>query len=119
MIKTEQELSVKITKQEWLSAQKMLKELGFGQIMYQEKKRISYLYPKLDVRFDIDTWPQIPSYVEIEGKNKKSILEAAKLIGYKSQDLLSIKGKELFSKYSVNPAYLIFKKGQSQTLCNN
>ena len=50
---------------------KMLEEFGYIARNYQENKRITY---KLDdIEFDIDTWPMIPTYVEIEGKDSLSV----------------------------------------------
>lgn len=50
---------------------KILNELGYIARNYQENKRITYMFD--DIEIDIDTWPLIPTYVEIEGKNKECI----------------------------------------------
>lgn len=49
----------------------ILKELGYDFRSYQENKRIRYMYK--GVEFDIDSWPLIPTYVEIEGKTKEDV----------------------------------------------
>lgn len=49
----------------------MLNELGYHSRTYQENRRISYILD--DVEIDIDTWPLIPTYAELEGKNKEDI----------------------------------------------
>ena len=50
---------------------KILNELGYIHRNYQENKRITY---ELDgVEIDIDSWPLIPTYVEIEGKNEEEV----------------------------------------------
>lgn len=46
---------------------------------YQENKRIQYVLD--DVEIDIDTWPQIPTYVEIEGKNENEVMDTIKKLG--------------------------------------
>ena len=47
---------------------KLIQKLGFKVKAYQENKRTSY---RLDnVEIELDTWPLIPSYIEIKGKNK-------------------------------------------------
>lgn len=49
-----------------------LENIGFIHRNYQENNRISYL---LDgVRIDIDSWPMIPSYMEIEGESEEDVL---------------------------------------------
>jgi adenylate cyclase class 2 len=49
----------------------LLHELGYHPRGYQENKRITYVLD--DVEFDIDSWPMIPTYVEIEGKDNASV----------------------------------------------
>ena len=46
----------------------ILEELGYHPRSIQENKRIRYILD--DVEIDIDTWPGIPTYVEVEGKSK-------------------------------------------------
>lgn len=46
---------------------KMLNELGYASHTYQENKRTRYILDNVEI--DIDTWPYIPTYVEIEGKS--------------------------------------------------
>lgn len=48
-----------------------LNRIGFTARSYQENNRIQY---ELDnVEIDIDTWPMIPTYLEIEGKSKEEV----------------------------------------------
>ena len=52
-------------------ANEILENLGYIARNYQENKRITYRLG--DIEFDIDSWPMIPTYVEIEGKDSKSV----------------------------------------------
>lgn len=61
----------------------ILNDLGYHAESYQENKRIRYMLE--DVEIDIDTWPLIPTYVELEGKSEQQI--------YKVLDKLQI-GRE-------------------------
>ena len=57
---------------------KILNELGYKRRNYQENYRTSY---KLgNVNFDIDSWPMIPTYVEIEGSSEDEVQSALKLL---------------------------------------
>ena len=47
-------------------ANSLLEALGFSYKSYQEKRRITYLLDNHEI--DIDTWPGIPTYFEVEGK---------------------------------------------------
>ena len=50
---------------------KILNELGYVSHTYQENKRTRYVLDGVEI--DIDTWPYIPTYVEIEGKNAEEV----------------------------------------------
>ncbi|MBQ6860272.1 MAG: CYTH domain-containing protein [Clostridia bacterium] len=56
----------------------MLKILGYLPKAFQENKRIRYLLKGTEV--DLDSWPLIPPYLEIEGKSKSEIEEIEKLL---------------------------------------
>ncbi len=57
----------------------LFEELNLEQYAHQEKDRISFDYK--DWKFDIDTYPGMPAYMEIEGKSDAHIQEAMKLLG--------------------------------------
>lgn len=57
-----------------------LEALGLIAYRRQEKKRHKFLFKEIIV--DIDTWPRVPTYVELEGPSEKHIREAAKLLGF-------------------------------------
>ena len=48
-----------------------LNNIGFIAKGYQENKRIRYLLDGVEI--DFDSWPLIPPYMEIEGKDEESI----------------------------------------------
>ena len=53
--------------------------VGFEVKSYQETKREKW---KLnDVEITIDTWPWVPTFVELEGSSEKIIMETSKLLG--------------------------------------
>lgn len=54
------------------SAHEILAELGYTPKSYQENRRITYKYE--DIEIDIDFWPMIPTYMEIEGKSEIDVL---------------------------------------------
>ncbi len=49
----------------------MLELMCYHHKGYQENKRIRYMLN--DVEIDLDTWPLIPTYMEIEGKNEQEV----------------------------------------------
>lgn len=56
----------------------LFEELGLEKYAHQEKDRTSY---KLnDWNFDIDQYPRMPAYLEIEGRSEEHVNEAIKLL---------------------------------------
>ena len=57
---------------------KMLEIMGYKPKAYQENKRIRYYLN--DIEIDIDTWPMIPTYMELEGPSVEKVKELEKLL---------------------------------------
>lgn len=76
---------------------KILEELGYFKRSVQENKRIRYM---LDgVELDIDTWPKIPTYVEIEGKNEEEIMRALEKLNCKLEDTTTKDVQSIYLDY--------------------
>lgn len=59
---------------------RILNKLGYLPRTFQENFRIEY---RIDnITFDIDKWPGIPAYLEIEGDSKQSVLKALEMLNY-------------------------------------
>jgi adenylate cyclase class 2 len=65
-------------------AELLFKAIGLNPCRHQQKKR--HTLTLNDVTFDIDTWPQIPTYVEFEGESEDALKKAAELVGYEWKD---------------------------------
>lgn len=72
----------------------ILLKIGLIEKMYQENKRTKYQLN--NVEFDIDTWPLLDPYLEIEGTNWDDVYKAVEIVGLKKED-----GK----KFSTNQIY--------------
>ena len=57
----------------------ILNELGYKPRAIQENKRIKYDLNGVEV--DIDTWPKIPSYLEVEGSSEEEVYKTLDLLG--------------------------------------
>jgi adenylate cyclase class 2 len=62
----------------------LLTELGYPPFRKQEKKRHTFKLKGAQV--EIDTWPKIPTYVEIEGSSEDELKQTASLMGLNWQD---------------------------------
>ena len=60
----------------------ILKELGYEARNYQENYRRVYLLGNVEI--SIDSWPLIPTYVEIEGKTNEDVERVLKLVNTKN-----------------------------------
>ena len=71
----------------------LLNKAGFIEKFYQENKRIRYQLN--DIEFDIDFWPQLDPYLEIEAPSWERIDEAIKLLELNPED------KRIFSTTQI------------------
>ena len=62
----------------------ILKELGYVPKGYQENRRIQYELNGIEV--DIDSWPMIPTYLEIEGPSEEAVYNTVEALGFTKDD---------------------------------
>jgi len=65
-------------------AEQFLENIGLVAARHQEKSR--HTFELNGVTIDIDTWPRVPTYVELEGSSEESIKAAAGLLGFAWED---------------------------------
>ncbi|MCW2917922.1 MAG: adenylate cyclase [Actinomycetia bacterium] len=75
----------------------LLGRLGFTPKSYQENRRTSFLMQ--GVRLEIDQWPLIPPYLEIEADTEADVLNAAALLGYTPEDLTAENTIKIYRRY--------------------
>lgn len=92
------ELEIEVS--DFYSANKILEMLGYEHSTYQENKRT--IYKLDDIEFDIDTWPMIPTYLEIEGKSKESVENMIKKLDIDKNKITLDKVSEIYSKYGID-----------------
>lgn len=81
-------------------ANNFLEALGFSYKSYQEKERITYILDQYEL--DIDTWPGIPTYVEIEGKSESDLEYILNKLGYSMKDTVSCTADQVYEKYGLS-----------------
>ena len=72
-----EEVEVKVSSFE--ETEKFLKLLELEPLRYQEKRRISYQAD--GVHIEIDFWPWVPAWLEIEAESEKKVKDWAKKLG--------------------------------------
>lgn len=75
----------------------MLNKLGYKSHTYQENKRTRYILDNVEI--DIDTWPYIPTYVEIEGKSTEAVKNMINKLGLEDRKITSIDVQGVFKKF--------------------
>lgn len=89
------ELEVEVTDFDGMHA--MLAALGLEEKRYQENRRESWLYQGTAI--EIDTWPSIPTYVEIEGKSEEHIKDTAVTLGLNYTEAVFGSVDEVYSQF--------------------
>jgi len=89
------EMEIKVS--DFDETDKMLNELGYTSNSYQENLRTRYILNNVEI--DIDTWPYIPTYVEIEGKSSKDVQETIKLLEVDESKVTSIDVKGIHREF--------------------
>jgi adenylate cyclase class 2 len=75
----------------------LLAMLGFAPKAYQENRRSSW---KLDtVRLELDSWPLIPPYLEIEADSTEEVHATAQRLGFQIADLTAENTTVVYARY--------------------
>ena len=77
----------------------ILNELGYEARSYQENRRVQYKYE--DVEIDVDSWPGIPTFLEIEGPSEEKVYEILFKIGFKKDDCTTLDIDSIYKKYGI------------------
>ena len=78
----------------------ILKELGYTPKGYQENKRIQYTLNGVEI--DIDSWPNIPTYMEIEGPSEDSVYYTLDLLGIDLEKTTTKDVQGIYLDYGYN-----------------
>lgn len=89
----------------------LLKSIGLMVKIEERNKRIRY--QKGEIVFDIDFWPQLPPYVEIESDSIEAVKNVATELGFNPKDGLVCSAKQVYRKYGIDKdeySYISFEK---------
>ncbi len=79
----------------------MLEILGYKSKAYQENKRIRYILD--DVEVDIDSWPLIPPYMEIEAKSVEDVKRIEKVLEVDTNKITALNCQDIYMKiYNID-----------------
>ena len=78
----------------------ILKELGYVSKAYQENMRCQY---HLDgVEIDIDSWPLIPTYMEVEGGSEEEVYKILEKLEVDVRNVTSHSVDDIYKYYGIN-----------------
>lgn len=98
---------LEITVSDMAKAKMILEEIGLVAYREQEKQRHKFKFGEVIV--DIDQWPKIPAYVEIEGPSEEAIKAAAEKLGFEwGKAVFGISGVVIEKYYGI-PVYQLRK----------
>lgn len=78
----------------------MLNKLGYFARSKQENRRIRYMLDGVEI--DIDMWPQIPTYVEFEGKCEEDIKNVCQKLNIEFEKLTTMDVSAVYLHYGID-----------------
>ncbi|GAA4663488.1 class IV adenylate cyclase [Amycolatopsis dongchuanensis] len=91
---------VEVTVDDFAATNELLGLLGFHPKSYQENRRTSF---HLDgARLEIDEWPRIPPYLEIEADSAAEVVRTIALLGYDEDQLTAENTIKVYARYGID-----------------
>ncbi|MDT5028900.1 MAG: adenylate cyclase, class 2 [Micromonosporaceae bacterium] len=91
---------VEVTVDNFHATNELLSMIGFHPNGYQENRRTSFT---LDgAQLEIDEWPMIPPYLEIESATPTDVVRIAALLGYSEDQLTSENTTKVYARYGID-----------------
>ncbi|MGY1897211.1 class IV adenylate cyclase [Nocardia gipuzkoensis] len=91
---------VEVSVDDFAATNTLLELLGFTAKSYQETKRVSF---ELDgAQLELDTWPRIPPYLEIEAATKDEVVRIAGLLGFAEADLTGENTIKIYARHGID-----------------
>lgn len=78
----------------------LLERIGLKEKFYEENKRIRYVFE--GIHFDIDTWPLLPSYLEIEAETWNDVDRAIALLKLDPNEKKICSTHQIYAMYGFN-----------------
>lgn len=91
------EIEVKVSSFE--KTNEILELMGHKARSTQENYRIRFMYN--DAEIDIDTWPLIGTYVEVEGRDEKHVMDVIKSLGFNDKEVTGDAAFELYQRLGM------------------
>ncbi len=91
---------VEIVTDDFETANKLIEEMGYHKRKLVEKKRTTYTYKGMLV--EIDEWPLLEPYIEIEGTNVSDIYQLAEDLGYSKEQTKVMNTEDVYLEKGID-----------------
>ena len=81
-------------------ANELLEVLGYHNRGFQQNRRTQYILDGVEV--DLDRWPLIPEYMEIEGKNEKEVYDCLNKLGISKDEIVTLDVSSIYTHYGYD-----------------
>ncbi len=108
---------VEVTVSDFAETNSLLNELGYLPRNYQENFRIEFCLN--GVTLDIDKWPSLNPYVEIEGPDENSVYKMIALLGFSQDEVTTLDVDTLYRNAGIileNIPHLSFEEHERKML---
>lgn len=78
----------------------ILERLGYKNRGYQENYRTQYILDGVEI--DLDRWPMIPEYMEIEGPNEEAVYETLDKLGISKDKIVTLDVLSIYKQYGFD-----------------
>ncbi len=89
---------------DFAKANELLELLGYKNRGFQENKRTQYILDGVEI--DLDKWPLIPEYVEIEGNSEEEVYQCLEKLGLKDSKIVTLDVASIYSYYGYEGQHL-------------
>lgn len=91
---------IEVVVSDFVLTDNLLKAIGLVEKFYEENKRERYILEGVEV--DIDTWPMIPAYLEIEGHSWEEVKDLSNKLGFVWEKHLKCSTMQVYEHYGIN-----------------
>jgi adenylate cyclase class 2 len=92
------ELEIEVS--DFKTTNEILETLGFKNRGFQQNKRTQYILDGVEV--DLDKWPMIPEYLEVEGKSEKEVYDCLEKLGFKKEQIVTLDVSSIYDYYGFD-----------------
>lgn len=96
------ELEIEVS--DFEKANEILEVLGYHNRGFQQNKRTQYILDGVEI--DLDRWPLIPEYMEIEGPSEEAVYQCLEKLGISKDKIVTLDVASIYTHYGYDGEYL-------------